>query len=334
MTGTDLNQVDPGKTRALQRVTTEDGFFLTCALDHGDDYRELIDPDLTKVSYEATVDSKLDLIAALAPEVSSFLLDPEYAAGQAILSRALPSNVGLMICVEAEGGYEGTEAGGETRFRPGWDAAKVKRIGADVCKLLWFFRPDSPVQGHQCQVVRKLAAECAELSLPLVVEPIWPALDGEDPMDDAWRARRHDGIVESAAIACDLGADMLKMEFPGDVTTPDGKAAAAAACARLDDGIDVPWVILSAGVDFDDFKTQVEIACKAGASGFVAGRSIWRDAVPGGPSSPGDSGIERARIRLAELAEITRASGRPCLLAVKRENLARTMPAYWYRSWH
>jgi tagatose 1,6-diphosphate aldolase len=40
----------------------------------------------------------------------------------------------------------------------------------------------------------------------------------------------------------------------------------------------MPWVILSAGADYPTLKTQVEIACKAGASGYVAGRSIWRDA--------------------------------------------------------
>ena len=35
---------DPGKIRGLQKVTSADGFFVTCAIDHGDDYRELIDP--------------------------------------------------------------------------------------------------------------------------------------------------------------------------------------------------------------------------------------------------------------------------------------------------
>ncbi len=38
-----------------------------------------------------------------------------------------------------------------------------------------------------------------------------------------------------------------------------------------------PWILLSAGVDFDEFAIQVRIACTAGASGFLAGRAVWQD---------------------------------------------------------
>ena len=50
-------------------------------------------------------------------------------------------------------------------------------------------------------------------------------------------------------------------------------------CRRLDASSRVPWVILSAGVDFELFCQQVEIACQAGASGFLGGRAIWQEAV-------------------------------------------------------
>ena len=30
-----------------------------------------------------------------------------------------------------------------TRLRANWSAARIKRAGADVCKLLWFYRPDA-----------------------------------------------------------------------------------------------------------------------------------------------------------------------------------------------
>ncbi|HEX3049122.1 MAG TPA: hypothetical protein VHP83_00590 [Aggregatilineaceae bacterium] len=41
----------------------------------------------------------------------------------------------------------------------------------------------------------------------------------------------------------------------------------------------VPWVILSAGVDFATFEQQVQIACQSGASGFLGGRAIWKESV-------------------------------------------------------
>ena len=91
----------------------------------------------------------------------------------------------------------------------------------------------------------------------------------------------------------------------------DGRAASLEACRRLDAGIRVPWVILSAGVGYADFKRQVGIACTAGASGFLAGRSIWRDAVSTHDPAKREAAAADAAGRLAELAAVTRAAGRP-----------------------
>src|SRR5271157_1197638 len=48
------NIIDPGKLRSIQRVTTPDGFFLICALDHLSDFQELLDPDPKTVDYFLT----------------------------------------------------------------------------------------------------------------------------------------------------------------------------------------------------------------------------------------------------------------------------------------
>ena len=41
----------------------------------------------------------------------------------------------------------------------------------------------------------------------------------------------------------------------------------------------MPWALLSAGVDHETFMTQLRAALAAGASGFIAGRSIWKESV-------------------------------------------------------
>ncbi len=328
--GIDNPITDLGKTRGIQQVTTSDGFFITCALDHGDDYKELIDPDLSKVSFEQTVASKLALISALSGQVSSFLLDPEYAAAHSILSGVLPRDVGLIVCVEEEGGYAGTGPRGETQFRTAWNPSKIKRMGGSMCKLLWYFRPDSPVQETQKRIVRDLADQCAKVSLPLVVEPIWNPLDGEDPSQSAWQERRFEGIVESAITASEHGSDVLKLEFPGRVDTDEGRKASEERCRRITESVDAPWVILSAGVDYDAFKSQVRIACAAGASGFMAGRSIWRDAVPSGDAQSDKDGVARATSRLAELADITVKHGTPCKPNIPERDVAERLSRYWY----
>jgi tagatose 1,6-diphosphate aldolase len=324
--------IDPGKMRCFQRVVSHDGFFLICALDHLSNFQELLDVDPKTVDYARTVDAKLDLIRAIASEVSAFLLDPRFALAQVIAAGGLPASVGLMSSIEDEGYYGSMSR--MTKLRAGWGTRKIKLIGADVCKLLWFFRPDSSTADFQRGVLKRLVAECAALSLPLVVEPIWYPTPDEDPTDPEWKARRLEGIIESAHEADSYGVDMLKVEFPGDVSSDEGQGKALVACERLDEGINVPWVILSAGVTYDSFKKQVEIACKGGASGYLAGRSIWRDAVSTHDPKAKGSAMAESIARLGELNAITRAHGKPYLPTFSGTALYETLPDFWYEGWH
>ena len=41
----------------------------------------------------------------------------------------------------------------------------------------------------------------------------------------------------------------------------------------------VPWAVVSAGVDHATFLAQVETAMANGASGVIAGRSLWKDCI-------------------------------------------------------
>jgi tagatose 1,6-diphosphate aldolase len=324
--------IDPGKLRSFQRVTSPDGYFLICALDHLSDFQELLDSDVNRVTYQQTGEAKNEIIRALADQCSAFLLDARFGLAQAIASRALPGSVGLMASIEDED-YRPATATRKTRFRENWSTRQMKMLGVDVCKLLWFFRPDSSVADYQRDLVRRLAEECTSLSLPLVVEPIWYPLEGEDPKSTAWRERRVQGIIESAREAYELGTDMLKVEFPGYVDSDTGKAKALAACQQLDAAVTVPWVILSAGVNYDSFKTQVEIACNAGASGFLAGRSIWRDAASvSDPELRTKGGFDAAN-RLADLATITRACGKAFKPQLEGDVLTRAFPEFWYANW-
>jgi tagatose 1,6-diphosphate aldolase len=325
--------IDPGKLRSLQRVTTTDGFFLICALDHLSDFQELLDPDLKTVDYRRTCEAKIALVRALASECSAFLLDARYGLAQVIAAGVLPGSVGLMASIEDED-YKPTTVHRKTRFREHWSVKQMKLLGIDVCKLLWFYRPDSEVAEHQQEVLRSVVKECAEFSIPLVVEPIWFALEGEDPKSETWRQRRVRGIVESAHEANSFGVDILKVEFPGYVETAEGRARAHEACKQLDSGVSVPWMLLSAGVGYDAFKTQVEIACREGGSGFMAGRSIWRDAASTHEPSKRDAAVRDAARRLSELASVTRQHGKPFVPRLEGEDLVEAFPEYWYAKWH
>ena len=51
------------------------------------------------------------------------------------------------------------------------------------------------------------------------------------------------------------------------------------ASQRLNENINMPWVILSSGVDEKLFPRAVSVAMTAGASGFLAGRAVWSSVI-------------------------------------------------------
>jgi tagatose-1,6-bisphosphate aldolase len=312
-----------GKIRGMQRVTSPDGFFLICAIDHLSDFAELLGPG--RADFRDVVAAKDAVVRAVAGTVSAVLLDPLYGLGHLVASGAVPATVGVMCSIEDED-YRHPPGPRRTRLRDGWRVEDIKRTGADFGKLLWYYRPDTPVADAQRRLVRELVDTCAAVGLPLVVEPVWYPLPGEDPTDPAWQVTRIRGIVGCAAETAGLGVDLLKVEFPGYLDTAEGRRSAAAACAELDAAVPVPWVLLSAGVGYPEFRTQLEIACRAGASGYLAGRSIWRDAV----STRVPAAFDEARNRLAELNAITRSSGRPCSPSVPLDEALAKLPAGWY----
>jgi tagatose 1,6-diphosphate aldolase len=86
----------------------------------------------------------------------------------------------------------------------------------------------------------------------------------------------------------EYGVDLLKLESPlpaNDLPTRDGSVAARAAQKEFDAigeicrSHGIPWVLLSGGAAHDKFERVLEYAYAAGAGGFLAGRTIWLDAV-------------------------------------------------------
>jgi tagatose 1,6-diphosphate aldolase len=64
-------------------------------------------------------------------------------------------------------------------------------------------------------------------------------------------------------------------------------------------------------VDFETFEQQTRIACEAGASGWLAGRAIWKEAVAMTPGQRRDFLAGPAIGRTERLAEIARRTARP-----------------------
>ncbi len=273
------------------------------------------------VTYQDMVDFKLDLCRAMSPFASAILLDPEYGAGQAIAAGVLPGHVGLLVSME-ETGYTGESTARITELLPDWSVRKAKKIGASAVKLLVYFRPDlKDIAAKQLDLVSKLAEQCIEEDIPLLVEPVSYPVEQVGVSSKKFADMKPKLVIETARLITSLPVDVLKAEFPADIAFEQDEGKLIEFCQELDQASRLPWVLLSAGVDYETFKKQVKIACKAGASGFLAGRALWQEGVQI------RSRIERVKFfentatpRLKELAEITCRYGKPWYLKMGSQN--------------
>jgi len=111
------------------------------------------------------------------------------------------------------------------------------------------------------------------------LEPIAYPVSGAEDYPEIFAARKPTLVADSARDLTSLGVDVLKTEFPADMRYEKDEGVLRAACEQLNEVSQSPWILLSAGVTFDEFARQVKLACQAGASGFLGGRAIWEEAM-------------------------------------------------------
>lgn len=295
-----------GTRRGLDATSSPRGTFAVLALDHRQNLRKELHPaDPSVTTTDEMIDFKRTVVRSLSAIATGTLLDPEIGAAQCIADGSLSGRDGLIVALEATG-FEGPSGARISRLLPGWDVAKAKRLGASAGKLLVYYHPDAPNAADQERLVAGLAAECRAHDLALFVEPLsfglaGAALAGED---------RRRVVVETARRLTALGGDVLKTEFPYDRSVDD-RSRWADACAELDAASRLPWVLLSGGVDDAAFEAQVEVACGAGASGVLVGRSVWAPAAGLAPDARTAWLESEGAGRLRRLVGLVERTGHP-----------------------
>lgn len=262
-----------GRHRRLDALSGSRGVFAVAAIDHRDALSAAhAKAGLPKPTREQVLRFKATVIHALAPNATGVMLDPE--AGALALSIGAPGPGPVVMPLEAQG-YSDVEAGRVTTFLPGWSPARAAESGASACKLLLPYRPDHEASAVlQHEVVEEAVARCRAAGLPLILEPIAYPLPSEDA--STLPGRLGPLVLATVERLRPLGADVLKLQFPRDADA----AAEAEWCRKIDAACgDTPWVLLGGGGDPEGFARDVEVACAAGASGFIAGRTLWQAAL-------------------------------------------------------
>lgn len=252
----------------LDQIANPAGKFAILAMDQRGTLRKMLEKAGQPATDQDMSDFKVDVIGALSPLASGVLTDVEYGVAAVRAAGALDPRAGLLISSERSpqpvwNGEQRTEYAATER---GPDF--VTTNGGVALKFLVRWRPDRPAGKGEPDLAREaldavaaVVADCRAYGMPSVIEPL---VTVEEP------EQKSRAVIRSAELLAELGPDLLKLEWPGDA---QGCREVSKVCG------DVPWALLSAGVAYEQFVDRVVTAMDAGATGYIAGRAFWGEAV-------------------------------------------------------
>jgi sulfofructosephosphate aldolase len=273
-------------TLTLDALARDSGTFLMVAMDQRESLRTMLrehghDPTEARVAR-----FKRAVASELAPHASGFLIDGEQLDA---VAPVVPHGLILAVdrLVQQPGGVvEDTFLEDDVEVAPGIVALK----------LLVIWRDDDR-RAARAEMARHFVELAARRGLLSVLEPVVRVPEEQ----------REDAIVEAARELGAIRPSLYKCQVPlygrGDPAAIERKSQS------VDAVLDCPWVVLSQGVDPDDFPAAVAAACRGGASGMLAGRALWTSVLAA--DDPTDLLREQSVPRLHELATIVDAHGRP-----------------------
>jgi tagatose 1,6-diphosphate aldolase len=267
-----MSKMTTAELRGYQQICGDNGAMMVIACDQRGGMRQLLadEPDAqAKIGNDVLGDTKADITRYLAAEAGCVLVDPVCAVPHLVDNWVLPRNTALLIGLDASGWDVSPEGYRISKLCEGVNARKVRELGGTGGKIMVYLRADKPeANTRNLEILNDCIDDFAREKLFLVVEFLTYRLEGESK--EAYEAIFPKLILDGCRMCLDLGAKVLKIPYPG---SDEACAAVSKLCG------DTPWAVLSAGVDHSTFLVQVESAMKHGASGVIAGRSLWKDCI-------------------------------------------------------
>ena len=303
-----------GKLIHLNKLCTDKAHFQMLAVDQRPPIFNIISNAMGREhKYEEVVECKKLITSSLSEHATAILMDPNFS-----LSNVLQHNKskGLVITLE-EHSFKETDRGRFSENIQNWSVEKIKKIGGDAVKVLAWYRPDADAESieHQKKYVKKIGEECEKYSIPFLLELlVYPFKDDENHTTEyqEQKQKKTQHVIESVKEFAkdEYKVDIFKLESPvdssmleSDITNSTEKAFSDLAEATNDK----PWVVLSSGMDKDSFYKCLELAYINGASGYLAGRTIWLDAFKNYPNiEKVEEGLKNASVSyVKKLNELT-----------------------------
>lgn len=247
------------------------GGFAMLALDQRESLRQMMETGKTRsIEDSEIVDFKVSALDIFSIKPSAILLDIDF--GINALRRASMQLAPVILAVDELISGDDGRIGITKLVRSGIEPA-IEACSPVALKflMLWSERDSADKRLNLAGAFVEL---CKKFGLPSVLESIVRPKNSPTWSDPHLAA---DTMLQAAHELSEIKADLYKCEVPGhgrfetEETTKYSK--------EISQAIGSPWVVLSNGVTSVDFPKSVEAACLGGASGFLAGRAIWADAV-------------------------------------------------------
>ncbi|GLR08907.1 aldolase [Mixta theicola] len=255
----------------IKDITRPSGGFAMLAVDQREAMRLMFAAAgaTTPVTDGVLTDFKVNAARILSPYASAILVDQQFCYRQVVEQKAIASNCAMIVAADAFIPGNGIPVDSVV-IDQHVDPQQVKRDGGKALKLLVLWRSDEDPQ-QRLEMVRAFNQLCHSNGLVSIIEPVVRPPRHGDAFD------REEAIIHAAKELGDSGADLYKVEMP--LAGKGLQQALLSACRRLNEHINMPWVILSSGVDEKLFPRAVSVAMTAGASGFLAGRAVWSSVI-------------------------------------------------------
>ncbi|HWK76862.1 aldolase [Microbacterium sp.] len=256
-----------------KRIQSPSGGYAMLALDQRESLRAMfpLRADGTWATDEDLRTFKAEAVRELTPFASAVLLDREYALGGG-RPAALAEGCGLIVAADVLHQVTGQPVS-HSSIDEEVTLEFLTSVGADAVKFLvmWNERDSA---AERVELIQPIVELCRRAGVASLIEAVVQTPAGKPFADDA---ARNDAILAAAAEIAPLDADVYKAQVPGysagDLSKVEENARALSEIVGTD------WVVLSNGVQKEDFADAVTAALRGGASGFLAGRAIWADVV-------------------------------------------------------
>jgi DhnA family fructose-bisphosphate aldolase class Ia len=239
-----------GKQLRLKRVIDPAGVSIICALDHGMTSPQFLAP-LGDISMRAqeTIAGGANVIMMSKGMIRqcASVFDRTTALAMLLSASANPA--------------EGQSAGGGVVQIA--EVEEALRAGADAVVLFVALAGDS--ESEMIRTLARVGGECDRLGMPFIAEAEFPTTYAS--VEDLRDAYGFDYLARNVRLCSELGADIVKTNWPGDVEYFARLVAATSG---------IPMVLAGGSrISDEELLTRMELAMSAGAIGCSVGRNIF-----------------------------------------------------------